>query len=606
VAVGTTSPYAKLSVAGTIAGHYFDFASTSATSTIAGGISVGNGALAYDYSGAVTSIDYLQVGATSFDTDAGVISWTDLPVTSSAASGTPESYTAQIDGNPVLTVYGESDAAGAANSLRVGVSTTSPWRVLSVQGTVAFSGLTSSSGSPNTLCVNATTKEVTENAASSCTVSSARFKNDIATSTTGLGVVLALRPVSFKYNGNDQRERLGLIAEDVDKIDKRLVFYDSDGLTPRGVRYEELTSVLARAIQDINSIINLEKATTTIPSIIVDGSGNIGVGTSTPAYKLHVIGDVAATSFVNISTREAKKDISTLSDEDDEQVLKKIDAVNVARYKYVYESDDAPLRLGLIAEDAPKEVLAAGGKGVDIYKLSSFILAGVKAQQKKLADLEMRITALEARSFTNSGGISIDSVLERLASFGAKIESGVTYLKRLVAETLDVKELTVKGDDQSKTGITIYDRVTGEPVCVFVASGVMTTEKGICGGGDSNSVLSGGTPSGDPGSATSTTPTDTEPPVITVNGNNPARIEKGSHYVDLGASVSDNVSQNLGIIVEGDQIDTAIVGTYYVKYSATDQAGNVGRGEREVIVFDPALGEANPTPPPDNGPSTGQ
>lgn len=38
-------------------------------------------------------------------------------------------------------------------------------------------------------------------------------------------------------------------------------------------------------------------------------AGNVGIGTSTPEYKLHVTGDVAATSFVNISTRTAKKDI---------------------------------------------------------------------------------------------------------------------------------------------------------------------------------------------------------------------------------------------------------------------------------------------------------
>src|SRR3989339_1457109 len=56
VGIGTTSPYAKLSVVGEVVASHFTATSTTATSTFAGGFSVGNGALAYDYSSQITSV----------------------------------------------------------------------------------------------------------------------------------------------------------------------------------------------------------------------------------------------------------------------------------------------------------------------------------------------------------------------------------------------------------------------------------------------------------------------------------------------------------------------------------------------------------------------
>ncbi|MFZ2886845.1 MAG: hypothetical protein WA021_03430, partial [Minisyncoccia bacterium] len=132
--IGTSSPYAKLSVVGEAVASYFTATSTSATSTFAGGLNVGNGALTYDYSAGITSIQNLSFGAMEFDADSGQIAWVDMPVTSGAAVNTIESYTAQLDGNPILTVFGLSDGVGgvAATTTRVGVGSTTPWAKLSV------------------------------------------------------------------------------------------------------------------------------------------------------------------------------------------------------------------------------------------------------------------------------------------------------------------------------------------------------------------------------------------------------------------------------------------------------------------------------------------
>ncbi|MBI2618232.1 DUF5011 domain-containing protein [Candidatus Kaiserbacteria bacterium] len=111
--------------------------------------------------------------------------------------------------------------------------------------------------------------------------------------------------------------------------------------------------------------------------------------------------------------------------------------------------------------------------------------------------------------------------------------------------------------------------------------------------------------------STVTSSSDTAPPVITVNGNNPAEISVGSSYVDLGAVVTDNVSDNLGIHfkvngadVTNVNVDTSSDGTHIITYSATDQAGNTGTAERTVIVGTGITSTASTTPVSDESATT--
>ncbi len=90
------------------------------------------------------------------------------------------------------------------------------------------------------------------------------------------------------------------------------------------------------------------------------------------------------------------------------------------------------------------------------------------------------------------------------------------------------------------------------------------------------------------------------PPVITINGENPAYIHVGDSYADLGATVTDNVDKNHGLktylngkLVGDIVIDTSAVETDTIDYVATDQSGNTATSTRTVIV---APG-ANSSPP---------
>jgi hypothetical protein len=112
IGIGTTAPSSSLHIVGTF--------QVTATSTFSGG---------------TTIIDDLQVGASMFEANAGQVSWMDMPVTSSSTIGTVHSYTAQMDGNPILTVYGVSTGGGAAYNLGLGVGTTTPAYMLHVVST---------------------------------------------------------------------------------------------------------------------------------------------------------------------------------------------------------------------------------------------------------------------------------------------------------------------------------------------------------------------------------------------------------------------------------------------------------------------------------------
>ncbi len=150
---------------------------------------------------------------------------------------------------------------GAGNNYlmgNVGIGTTAPKALLDVAGTMSgkilvLSRLQNIGATQSAICVTATGAILKNGGTSTCLVSSLRFKHDVASlDNNALSLIGALRPVSYRDNATNILN-VGLIAEEVQQIDPRLVFYEADGTTVRGVKYENFTALLAKGIQELNT-----------------------------------------------------------------------------------------------------------------------------------------------------------------------------------------------------------------------------------------------------------------------------------------------------------------------------------------------------------------
>lgn len=87
---------------------------------------------------------------------------------------------------------------------------------------------------------------------------------------------------------------------------------------------------------------------------------------------------------------------------------------------------------------------------------------------------------------------------------------------------------------------------------------------------------------------------DTIPPVIDLLGDNPLTVFRGAGFTDPGATVTDDVDPVRTIFGSG-AVDTSVVATYVLTYSAQDAAGNAAETVTRAVdvVLDPAGDEDN-------------
>ena len=123
------------------------------------------------------------------------------------------------------------------------------------------------------------------------------------------------------------------------------------------------------------------------------------------------------------------------------------------------------------------------------------------------------------------------------------------------------------------------DKSDGTPVCIT--------------GDQLAAVLASANQSTGSGSpAFSNANTASTPPVITINGDNPAIVHVGDSYSDLGAAITGpQADLNLGIttflnglLTSNIVIDTSAVATDTIDYVATDQTGLTATSTRTIIV----------------------
>lgn len=225
----------------------------------------------------ITAGTNLSAGAT------GIISWAGRGILSSAVAGDVQIGSTDV-ASPVAqtlsfqsVIAGTSNVAGAnaimnlSRGTGTGIggnltingaphSTTGSTQnalsaTLTINGDTGAVGLpllaATSAGTTGTVCWT-TGGNLTVDTTTTCLLSSRRFKQNILPLQNGLSEVMNLTPVSYElkpqYNPTKLGRLPGLIAEDVMKVDPRLVGLDPKG-KPHGVRYELLTAVLVKAVQ---------------------------------------------------------------------------------------------------------------------------------------------------------------------------------------------------------------------------------------------------------------------------------------------------------------------------------------------------------------------
>ena len=115
-------------------------------------------------------------------------------------------------------------------------------------------GQTSADGIP--VLINASNKLGTA-------TSSARFKRDIHDMDKASKALFALRPVAFRYKEEIDPagiSQLGLVAEDVEKVNPDLVVHDKEG-KPYSVRYDQVNAMLLNEFLKEHCIVEEQQAT---------------------------------------------------------------------------------------------------------------------------------------------------------------------------------------------------------------------------------------------------------------------------------------------------------------------------------------------------------
>ena len=152
------------------------------------------------------------------------------------------------------------------------------------------------------------------------------------------------------------------------------------------------------AIRRDGALLGMTFRTASTQRMIIDDSGNVGIGTATPSAMLEVAGSVKATSFITTSDRRLKTEIREIKGWD------LIRALQGVRYRMKSSGDE---EYGLIAQDVerimPEAVVTdakTGFKGVKYQALISPLIEAVK-ETRAMCEAEKRTVASEIESLKN-------------------------------------------------------------------------------------------------------------------------------------------------------------------------------------------------------------
>lgn len=149
-------------------------------------------------------------------------------------------------------------------------------------------------------------------------------------------------------------------------------------------------------VRDVNHEFNpfIIKISAPNNSLVVDTTGNIGLGVASPSFQIHHSSGARldAGNWVNASSRAVKQDIHQLDGHAALNALKAMEPVTFA-----YKENPGETNVGFIAEDVPDLVATADRKGLSSMDVVAVLTKVIQEQQRTIEDLQTRMQHLEQK-----------------------------------------------------------------------------------------------------------------------------------------------------------------------------------------------------------------
>ncbi len=194
---------------------------------------------------------FLGTGTVTFPGGGTWTSGSNITATGTASVGLLNLTSATLPSNGLYKISAANRIGFSANGTGVGTWDTGNFSAL---GGMLLPNLGSSSAATTgTLCWTTGTGNINVDTTTTCLLSTARVKKDVHPLDVGLAEVMKLRPVSYElkpqFDPGHLGRQVGLISEEVGALDDRLISHEKSGAA-LGVRYQQLTAVLVKAIQE--------------------------------------------------------------------------------------------------------------------------------------------------------------------------------------------------------------------------------------------------------------------------------------------------------------------------------------------------------------------
>ena len=582
VGIGTTTPYASLSVAGASLQSNDIFAistsSATATSTVFRVLADGTTKILTQGSSIPLAVTF---GGTSVNNFSTMIADANLKISAGSSANLVLQSSNGGSATPITFQINASEKMRLNSDGNFGIGTTTPWAMLSVGGgniyptsplLFAIASSTSSAtstflGLDNQGFLSMGVGAATTTSVGNTIANSAIFSVDANTSTTTISN-LAIGNLVFDTNA-------GVV---------NLSDIPVDANAANGTVQSQTINIGGNPVLTVYGIADGTGTTTSL---------SVGIGTTTPTAQLSTTGTVRFSAFgAGTLTTDASGNLSVSSDERLKDVsgeftrgLSDIEKLTPILYHWNATSslDMSTQYAGFSAQNVQKaipEAVGMDGRGYLTLQDRPIMATIVNA----IKELNAKVGSSTAMMIAGAGGAvqqaTIGALSDVLASFrtlGLDIAQNMVHVVKMVADNFQV------GSREHPTGITMYDTITNDPYCFQMVRGVATTTPGVC-------------PDIMPQQSADIAPAQV--PVISVQGANPATISVGSTYSDLGAIITAPASAlNLGIsaLVDGGatttldhiSIDTTVAGTHTVEYRVIDQHGVMGTATRTIEVVTP-------------------